>query len=88
MWVTSHSSGVSLAPPQGRALPSCTVCLQLFLAHEVFPQLTAALPNLAQPQLFGVLGGPSVPTVPLFQALTLEQFASESCSRTLLPALW
>lgn len=49
MWVTSQSSGVSPAPPQGHALPSCTVCLQLFLAHEIFPEPTAALPNLAQP---------------------------------------
>lgn len=88
MWVTSHSSGVSPAPPQGHALPSCTVCPHLFLAHEVFPQPTAALLNLAQPKLFAMLGGPSIPTVPLFQALVLEQFASESCSRTLLPALW
>lgn len=88
MWVTSHSSGVSPAPPQGCALPSCTVCPQLFLAHEVFPQPTVALLNLARPQLFGVLGGPSGPTVTLLQALMLGQFASESCSRTLLPALW
>lgn len=61
MWVTSHSSGVSPAPPQGHALPSCTACPQLFLAHEFFPQPTAVLLNQAEPQLFAVLGGTFCP---------------------------
>ena len=75
MWVTSHSAGeCPLFCTGDMPSPPATDCGQLFLSGDTFPQPeegpcgkreppqhTAALLNLAQPQLFGVMGEDLLP---------------------------
>jgi len=74
MRVAAASVGVSPVLPPGHAFPSCTDCRQPLLVGEAFlqpeggppgkrepPRHMAGLLNLAQPQLFAVMGEDHLP---------------------------